>query len=240
MLPSFADQLRPASGAGSEEVREKFTGPRWPTPDAAGRQEARVPGRVHAHWWRAKVSEVLSNQRPEALATLGFPGLPLCSSSPQPQPPRPRPLSAPRLPSQISHPWWTAGPPSSAVRDWPRPRQRLLFESWRRHLPSPRPALRLRLGLLAPRQFLWKLGQPATSTSDLPARAGARGRRDCALETEAWASASSLSTQVPGRQGVDIVEATREKKRFKDLELLLLLFSWKRRASEVGKFEFSF
>lgn len=50
MLPSFADQLRPASGAGSEEVREKFTGPRWPTPDAAGRQEARVPGRVHAHW----------------------------------------------------------------------------------------------------------------------------------------------------------------------------------------------
>ena len=139
------------------------------------------------------------------------------SVPPLPNPsPRPRPLGAPRLPSQISHPWWTACPPSSTVRDWPRPRQRLLFESRRRHLPSPRPALRLPLGLLAPRQFLWKLGQPATSTSDLPAGAGLRGRRDCALETEAWASASSLSTQVPGKQGVDIVEVTRGKKRFKD------------------------
>lgn len=45
---------------------------------------------------------------------------------------------------------------------------------------------------------------------------------------------------IPGKRGVDIVGVTRGKKRFKDSELLLLLFSWKRSDSEVEKLEFSF
>ena len=165
-------------------------------------------------------------------------------SPPPPDPsPRPRPLSAPRLPSQIPHPWWTACPPSSTGGDWARPRQRLLIEPRRRHLPSPRPALRLRLGL-----GLWFPGGFLGSlvSQQLPRRTSRRGRergrRDCAPGTPAWASAPSLSTHVPGAQGVDTAEAARKKKKkkFKDAKSPLLLFSWTGKASEIGKFEFSF
>lgn len=185
------------------------------------------------------MTEVLSNQLPETLAGLPRPA-PLFLLSPT----RPLGLGLSVRPGSLLR---------SLTHDEPPVRPRPLSEtgpdlgsdSYSSLGAATSPSLGLRSGSGSdswlPDSFFGSLVSQPTSTSDLPAGAGARGRRDCALETEARASASSLSTQVPGKQGVDIVEVTRgKKKKIQGLRLLLLLFSWTRRDSEVYRFEFSF
>lgn len=194
MLPSSQTNSVQQAALGPEEVRKSSPTHGDPTLTPRGDRKRR---------FEAESTHTSEEPRwPKSSATsslrrwLGFPGLPLCSSSPQPQPPRPRPLSAPRLPSQISLTMMNRlSRFSSTVRDRPRPRQRLLFESRRRHLPR----LGLRPGTGSdswlPDSFFgsWVSQQLPRRTSRQgrergpPRRAGNRGLM----------SASSLSTQSP-------------------------------------------
>ena len=83
-------------------------------------------------------------------------------------------------------------------------------------------------------------------SQQLPRRTSRRGRERGAAATARWKPRPErprrhFRHKSPADR-VQILWKPREKKkkRLKDLELLLLLFSWKRRACEIGKFEFSF
>lgn len=127
-------------------------------------------------------------------------------SPPPPDPsPRPRPLSAPRLPSQIPSPMMNClsslvdrrrlGPASAATPNRASaPPPPLAWAC------APAPA---RPRALVPSGFPWKPSQPATSTSDLPAGAGARPprrRRDCAPGTAAERPRRHFRRKSPARR----------------------------------------
>lgn len=123
----------------------------------------------------------LSSQRSKRLATLGFPGWPLSSSSrPQPSASASQRAQAPFSdPSPMMNCLSSLvdrrrlGPASAATPNRASaPPPPLAWAC--APAPAPAPA---RLRALVPRGFPWKPGQPATSTSDLPAGAGARQPR---------------------------------------------------------------
>lgn len=188
------------------------------------------------------MSCVLSSQRPKTLATLGFPGRPLSSSS------RPQPSASASQRAQA--PFSDPSPMMNCLSS-PVDRRRLgpASAATPNRASAPPPPLAwacaaapapARPRALVPSGFPWKPGQPATSTSDLPAGAGARPPRLRAGNGGLSVRAVTFDAS-PRRAGCRYCGSRKEKKKkFKDSKSPLLLFSWTGKASEIGKFEFSF